>query len=60
MLYLLLHPFANTVYAKKMLVNAKSISELYFPGTNHFIPWSKFEEIKKVLLGLNDSVHMKQ
>jgi pimeloyl-ACP methyl ester carboxylesterase len=46
-------PFANAAYSKKMLVNAAHISELYFPEENHFIPWTQFDAIKKVLLSLN-------
>ena len=48
-------PPGNVSYAKKMLVNAKSIEEHMLPGGNHFIPWTKYKEIKEVLLHLNDS-----
>ena len=48
-------PPGNVSYAKKMLVNAKSIEEHMLPGGNHFIPWTKYQEIKQVLLRLNDS-----
>ena len=47
-------PPGNVSYAKKMLVNAKSIEEHMLPGGNHFIPWTKYKEIKEVLLHLND------
>jgi len=45
-------PPANVDYGKKMLVNASHIEEILIPGANHFIPWSKFNEIKDVLLRL--------
>lgn len=48
-------PPGNVSYAKKMLVNAKSIEEHMLPGGNHFIPWTKYKEIKEVLLHLKDS-----
>jgi pimeloyl-ACP methyl ester carboxylesterase len=48
-------PPGNVSYAKKMLVNAKSIEEHMLPGGNHFIPWTKYKEIKEVLLRLNDN-----
>ena len=47
-------PPGNVSYAKKLLVNAKSIEELMLPGGNHFIPWTKYKEIKQVLLRLKD------
>lgn len=48
-------PPGNVAYGKKMLVNASAISELYFPDGNHFIPWTKFSEIKQLLLNLSDA-----
>ena len=45
-------PPANVEYTKKMLVNAKMINVVWLSGANHFIPWMKFDEIKKVLLKL--------
>ena len=47
-------PPGNVSYAKKMLVNAKSIEEHMLPGGNHFIPWTKYREIKEVLLRLDE------
>jgi pimeloyl-ACP methyl ester carboxylesterase len=47
-------PPGNVTYGKKMLVNAAAISELLFPDGNHFIPWTKFGEIKEALLNLID------
>jgi pimeloyl-ACP methyl ester carboxylesterase len=46
-------PPGNVTYAKKLLVNAPQIDELMIADGNHFIPWTKFKEIKEILLGLN-------
>lgn len=46
-------PPENVAYAKKLLVHAKSIEELMLPGGTHFIPWTKYREIKQVLLKLH-------
>jgi pimeloyl-ACP methyl ester carboxylesterase len=46
-------PPGNVEYAKKWLVNAKSITELIIPGGNHFIPWTKYNQIRDVLLKMN-------
>jgi pimeloyl-ACP methyl ester carboxylesterase len=46
-------PPGNVAYAKKLLVNAHDMHELMIPGGNHFIPWTKFIEIRDVLLKLN-------
>jgi pimeloyl-ACP methyl ester carboxylesterase len=45
-------PPGNVVYGKKLLVNAAGISEIFFVDGNHFIPWTKFDAIKKILLNL--------
>jgi pimeloyl-ACP methyl ester carboxylesterase len=45
-------PPGNVDYAKKLLVNTSQVGELIIPGGNHFIPWTKFNEIKEVLLQL--------
>lgn len=45
-------PPGNVEYGKKMLVNASRVEETLIPGANHFIPWTKFNEIKQVLLKL--------
>lgn len=47
-------PLANTVYAQKMLTSAASVKLIIFPGANHFIVWTKFEEIKNALLHLRE------
>jgi pimeloyl-ACP methyl ester carboxylesterase len=45
-------PPANVDYDKKMLVNASHIEELIFPDANHFIPWTRYKQIKELLLKL--------
>jgi pimeloyl-ACP methyl ester carboxylesterase len=45
-------PPGNVEYGKKMLVNASRIEEKLIPGANHFIPWTKFNDIREVLLKL--------
>jgi pimeloyl-ACP methyl ester carboxylesterase len=46
-------PVENVEYARKLLVNTNTIGELIIPGGNHFIPWTKFAEIKEVFLKLS-------
>ncbi len=46
-------PPGNVAYGKSLLVNSKSVNELLIPGANHFIPWTKFAEIRRVLLNLD-------
>jgi len=50
-------PPGNVTYGKKMLVNASHIEELMLPGANHFIPWTRFDQIKSVLLKLDTAVN---
>ena len=45
-------PPGNVEYGKKLLVNAPEVETTLIPGANHFIPWSKFTEIRSVLLKL--------
>ena len=45
-------PPGNVDYGKKMLINSPMVEETMIPGANHFIPWSKFDEIRSVLLKL--------
>ena len=45
-------PPANVDYTKKMFVNSTNIQVKILEGANHFIPWTKFAEIKKLLLDL--------
>lgn len=46
-------PPGNVRYAKGLLTNASKIEEVTIPGGDHFIPWTKYQEIKQVLLKLN-------
>jgi pimeloyl-ACP methyl ester carboxylesterase len=48
-------PIANLQYAQKMLSNAASVTTTVFRGANHFIVWTRFEEIKNALLSLADN-----
>ncbi len=45
-------PPANVAYGRKMLIHASKIEVTMIPGANHFIPWTKFPEIRAVLLKL--------
>ncbi|GAB2817642.1 alpha/beta fold hydrolase [Ferruginibacter profundus] len=45
-------PVGNASYAQKKLINAASVNLTLIPGANHFIPWTQYETIKKVLLEL--------
>ena len=45
-------PPGNIEYGRKLLVNAPSITVKLIDSANHFIPWTKFDEIRKVLLKL--------
>lgn len=45
-------PPANVDYDKKMLVTASGVQELIFPDANHFIPWTRYQPIKDLLLKL--------
>jgi len=56
-------PPGNVDYAKKLLINSPKVEELLIPDGNHFIPWTKYDQIKKVLLEIHDSyqnVHAKR
>jgi pimeloyl-ACP methyl ester carboxylesterase len=46
-------PYENALYAKRNLVNAKSVELITLKGEDHFIPWTNYDDIKKVLLRLN-------
>lgn len=46
-------PPGNAVFAQKHLTNAKEIKIVWFEGQRHFIPWTKFTEIRDALLQLN-------
>ncbi len=45
-------PFSNVAYTKKMLAPNPAVSETVFENENHFIPWTRFAEIKALLLKL--------
>jgi pimeloyl-ACP methyl ester carboxylesterase len=45
-------PFENVAYDKKMLPATTAIHELIFPDANHFIPWTRYEQIKNLLMNL--------
>jgi pimeloyl-ACP methyl ester carboxylesterase len=45
-------PPANVDYGRKMLVNSIKTEVTMIPGANHFIPWTKFTEIRDILLKL--------
>lgn len=45
-------PVENVEYAKKKLVNAKSVEVKILPGARHFIPWENYENIKNILMRL--------
>lgn len=45
-------PYANAAYTQKMLLNARHVEMITFHNENHFIPWSKYKEIKETLLKL--------
>jgi pimeloyl-ACP methyl ester carboxylesterase len=45
-------PPGNVEYGKKLLTGASHIEVKIIPGANHFIPWTKFNDIKEVLLKL--------
>jgi pimeloyl-ACP methyl ester carboxylesterase len=45
-------PFENVAYDKKMLPATTTIHELIFPDANHFIPWTRYEQIKDLLMKL--------
>ena len=47
-------PYFNALYAKEKLVNAASVELITLQGADHFIPWSNYGDIKKVLLRLNE------
>jgi len=46
-------PPPNALYSKAHLTNAKNVKLVWFKGEDHFIPWTKFEEIKDELLKLD-------
>jgi pimeloyl-ACP methyl ester carboxylesterase len=45
-------PVANVEYAKKKLLNAKTVEVNILPGADHFITHERYEEVKEVLMKL--------
>ena len=45
-------PPSNVEYGKSLLVNSPKVEETLIPGANHFNPWTKFKEIRSILLKL--------
>lgn len=43
-------PVSNVEYAQKMFTEASCVDVTIFPGQNHFIPWTRFNEIKTLLM----------
>ena len=46
-------PYENSFYAKSRITNAASVEMITLRGADHFIPWTNYKDIKKVLLQLN-------
>lgn len=46
-------PPPNAVYARNMLVNASPVALIWLKGANHFIPWTRYNYIRAVLLRLD-------
>jgi pimeloyl-ACP methyl ester carboxylesterase len=46
-------PVGNVDYARQKLKNVKSLNIRVLQGANHFIPWTHFKEIKKLLLSIS-------
>lgn len=46
-------PYENSFYAKSRIANAASVEMITLRGADHFIPWTNYKDIKKVLLQLN-------
>jgi pimeloyl-ACP methyl ester carboxylesterase len=47
-------PVGNAAFAKKMLVNARSVEMKYISRANHFIHTQKYDLVKEVLLSLHE------
>jgi pimeloyl-ACP methyl ester carboxylesterase len=45
-------PPGNVEYGRKLLINAPQVEVTIIPSANHFIPWTKFTEIRAILLKL--------
>jgi len=49
----MLVPYSNLLFGTKAFSRAALIDTTTIPGANHFIPWSHYDVIKKLLLRLN-------
>lgn len=47
-------PYENALYAKSKLTAARAVVLITLQGADHFIPWTNYADIKKVLLKLNE------
>lgn len=45
-------PVGNVEYMKKTLAGSPNVAVTIFPNENHFIPWTRYSEIKELLLNL--------
>jgi len=45
-------PPGNAIYAQKQLIKAESVTMMPIPDANHFIPWTRYDSIKKALMSL--------
>ncbi len=43
-------PVGNTEYAMQKLVHAEKVEKLIIPDANHFIPWTKKQDVKDALI----------
>jgi pimeloyl-ACP methyl ester carboxylesterase len=48
-------PPPNALFSQAHLTHAKDIKMIWLKGENHFIPWTRFEDIKRQLLALDMS-----
>lgn len=46
-------PYGNLGFASKAFINASKIDTITLVDANHFIPWTRYETIQKVLLSLD-------
>lgn len=46
-------PPPNAIYAQKMLVNSRHVELIWLKGANHFIPWTRYNYIRALLLRLD-------
>lgn len=56
----MLVPYENVAFAEKNLTNAKAINLITFENENHFIPWTKFEDLRLLLLYIYPQLKMKK